>query len=225
MNKRARNRLIGITAIILLLLVALFYTVLSKQTATNMSVKEFSAQKADGKRVQVSGTVVNGSWNKQTNPMKFQIRDDSDSKGSGPVIDVQYSGSLPDTFGDGVQAIITGAYVASGNYLKASNMTTKCPSKYENETDAYTVEALQERASAMQGIPIKVSGVVKAGSIGKPGANPRFVLLNGEGATDELPVTFDGGLSDKVIDNAKVIVTGELDDAGTFVATAVALTK
>ncbi|MCL2655368.1 MAG: cytochrome c maturation protein CcmE [Coriobacteriia bacterium] len=225
MNKRARNRLIGITVIILLLLGALFYTVMSKSAATNMTVKEFAAKKADGKRVQVSGAVVDGSWNKQTNPMKFKIRDDSDSAGTGPTIDVQYSGGLPETFGDGVQAIITGTYVADGNFLKSSTMTTKCPSKYANETDAYTVELLLQRATDMQGIPIKVSGVIKAGSLGAPGADPRFVLLNATGSTDEVPVKFSGGLSSDIKEGTKVVVTGELDAQKTFVATEVALTK
>jgi len=227
MNKRARNRLIGITAIILLLLVALFYTVMSKSAATNMTVKQFATQKTDGKRVQVTGTVVNGSWNKQTNPMKFKIRDDTDSAGTGPTINVQYSGSLPDTFGDGVQAIITGVYVKDGNYLKsgAGQMTTKCPSKYASTSDAYTVEALLQRASAMKNIPIKVSGVIKSGSLGKPGTSPRFILLNSAGATDELPVSFGGGLPTAVTGNSKVVVTGELDGAGTFVATGVAQSK
>ena len=225
MNKRARNRLIGITAIILLLLVALFFTVMNKSAATNLTVKEFATQKVDGKRVQVSGTVVNGSWDKQTNPMSFKIRDDADTAGTGPTINIQYTGSLPDTFGDGVQAIITGNYVAQGSFIKSTQMTTKCPSKYASETDAYTVEALLQRASAMAGIPIKVSGVIKAGSLGAPGADPRFVLLNAAGATQELPVQFSGGLPDTVKENSKVVITGELDAQGTFGATAVSLAK
>jgi len=225
MNKRARNRLIGITAIILLLLVALFFTVMNKSAATNLTVKEFATQKVDGKRVQVSGTVVNGSWDKQTNPMNFKIRDDADTAGTGPTINIQYMGSVPDTFGDGVQAIITGAYVAQGGYIKSTQMTTKCPSKYASETDAYTVEALLQHASAMTSIPIKVSGVVKPGSLGAPGADPRFVLLNAAGATTELPVQFSGGLSDTIKENTKVVLTGSLDAQGAFVATAVSLAK
>jgi len=227
MNKRARNRLIGITAIILLLLGALFATVMNKSAATNMTVKQFVAKKEAGKRVQVSGTVVNGSWNKQTNPMKFKLRDDSDSNSTGPTINVQYTGSLPDTFGDGVQAIVTGVYETNGAYLKvgSGDMTTKCPSKYENTSDSYTVQALLQRASAMKDIPIKVSGVVKPGSIGKPGTTPRFTLLNAAGATDELPVNFAGGLPTTVTDNSKIVVTGELDGTGAFVATGVALSK
>jgi len=225
MNKRARNRLIGITAIVLLLLVGVFAVVLNKSAATNLTVKEFASQKTDGKRVQVTGTVVNGSWNKQTNPMKFKIRDDADAKGTGPTVDIQYTGSLPDTFGDGVQAIITGTYVASGSYLKATTMTTKCPSKYASESDAYTVEALLGRAAAMKGIPLKVSGVIKSGSLSAPGADPRFVLLNAAGATEELPIKFSGGLPDTVKEGSKVVVTGELDEQDTFVATGVALSK
>ncbi|MCL2332030.1 MAG: cytochrome c maturation protein CcmE [Actinomycetia bacterium] len=225
MNKRARNRLIGITAIILLLLVALFASVMNKSSATNMTVKEFAAKKADGKRVQVTGTVVNGSWNKKTDPMEFKIRDDTDTQGTGPTIMVRYSGSPADTFGDGVQAIVTGTYVAGGGYLKSTQMTTKCPSKYATETDAYTVEALLRRKDAMLNIPIKVSGVVKPGSLAAPGASPRFVLLNAAGATQELPIEFSGGLATAIKEDTKVVVTGELDEQGAFVATDVALAK
>jgi len=199
--------------------------VMNKNAATNLTVKQFVAQKTDGKRVQVTGTVVNGSWNKQTKPMKFKIRDDSDTNGTGPTISIQYTGSLPDTFGDGVQAIITGTYVANGGYLKSSQMLTKCPSKYASETDAYTVQALLQRADAMKGIPIKVSGVIKEDSLGAPGTDPRFVLLNAADATEGMPVKFSGGLSASVKEGSKVVVTGELDAQRTFVATGVALTK
>jgi len=225
MNKRARNRLIGITAIILLILVAVFITVLGKSAATNLTVKQFTAQKVTGKRVQITGTVVNGSWNKRTNPMEFKIRDDTDTRGTGPVVAVQYTGSLPETFGDGVQAVVTGTYETQGDYIKSTDMTTKCPSKYATATDAYTVQNLLQRKDAMVGIPIKLTGVVKPGSLGSPGTKPRFLLLNAAGATDQIAISFEGGIASNIKDNVKVVVTGELNQSGDFAATAVALAK
>ncbi|MDR1412900.1 MAG: cytochrome c maturation protein CcmE [Actinomycetes bacterium] len=225
MNKRARNRLIGISVILLVVIAGalLFFT--QQGAATNMTVAEIVKDpEAVGRRVEVTGTVVNGSWDKKTNPMTFKIREADDKKDVGPQITVVYTGGLPQTFGDGVEAIVTGDY-EQGELLKSASMITKCPSKYESSTDAYQVTQLKERAEQMVNIPVKVAGVVKPGSLQPPGGAVRFIILNAEGASDELNIKFDGALSDEVKDDAKVVITGELDENGAYIATEVALEK
>lgn len=225
MNKRARNRLIGITAIILLAIAAIFATVgMRGGSAYNMTVKEASTAANANKRVKVGGTVVNGSWDKKTNPMTFKIRDEADKAGTGPQITVIYTGAVPSTFGDGVTAIVTGEL--DGNLtIQSGEMITKCPSKYESATGAYTVQQLKDKATTMTGVPLKVAGLIKQGSILPPGGAVRFIIVDGAGATVELNINFAGGIPEGVTDGSKIVLTGELNEDGAFYATEVALEK
>ncbi|MDR1776014.1 MAG: cytochrome c maturation protein CcmE [Actinomycetes bacterium] len=225
MNNRARNRLIGI-AVILVVVIAAALVFFSKGSAYNLTIAQVIGDtENNGKRVKVSGTVVDGSWDKKTNPMTFMIAETGDDSENPPELTVVYTGALPATFGDGVEAIVTGEYDADTKTVTSGEMITKCPSKYESSDDAYQVTQLKERADAMVNVPVRVAGVVKDGSVVPPGGAVRFVILNAEGATDELNVSFDGALSDDVKDGAHVVLTGELDQNGAFYATEVALEK
>lgn len=225
MNKRARNRLIGITAIIVIAVVAIFATMSSRNvTAYNMTVADASKPDNVGKRIKVGGVVVNGSWDKKSNPMTFKIRDEDDKDATGEEITVIYSGAVPSTFGDGVTAIVTGE-IDGNNVIQAGEMITKCPSKYESAAGAYQVIQLKKSAETMVGIPVKVGGVVKAGTILPPGGAVRFVILNEAGSTEELSVAYEGALPDGMVDGSKVVLTGELDETSAFNATNVAIEK
>jgi cytochrome c-type biogenesis protein CcmE len=226
MNKRARNRLIGISAIIVLGIIALLAGLSAGNSSYNMTVEEAGKSENVGKRVKVSGVVVSGSWDKRTNPMRFEIRGEDDSQGTGPTLTVVYSGpTVPSTFGDGVTAIVTGD-MEDGGVIKSSEMITKCPSKYESADEAYTVAQLKERAEAMIDIPVKVAGYVKDGKINPAGSAVRFILVDEQGAPIELNITFDGALSDEVnFPDTKVVLTGEMNNMGAFVAVEVALEK
>jgi cytochrome c-type biogenesis protein CcmE len=225
MNKRARNRLIGI-AVILLIVIAAALVLFTQGAASNLTVAQAAKDSAEnvGRRVQVTGMVVNGSWDKKTNPMTFKIRDQKDEDETGPQLTVVYSGALPATFGDGVEAIVTGEF-GENDTITSAEMITKCPSKYATSDDAYTVSKLNERADQMVNIPVKVAGIIKDGSVAPPGGAIRFTLLNAEGATDEINVAYEGALSEDIKDGASVVLTGELDANGAFVATDVALEK
>jgi cytochrome c-type biogenesis protein CcmE len=224
MNKRARNRLIGIAIIIVLGIIALFATLTTNNASFNMTVAEAADAQNVGERVKVSGVVVNGSWDRRTNPMRFDIRDEDDIDGTGPTITVVYSGAtVPSTFGDGVTAIVTGV-MEEGAVIKSSEMITKCPSKYETSTDAYTVTQLKERAEAMVGVPVKVAGLVRDGKINPPGSAVRFILVDEQGAPVELNVAFEGALADEVESaTTRVVLTGEMNSNGAFDAVSVAI--
>lgn len=219
MNARARNRLIGISVILLVIAVAVLAGsgALSGSYSTTVS----GALKGDnaGKRIKVTGTVVPGSWDKKTNPMTFKIRDEG--KSSGPELSVVYSGSPPNTFGNDTVAIVTGTL--QGGVLKADDMITKCPSKYQTSTGALTVSQLLNSKASLVGKPTRVAGQLKAGSL-KAGGTPRFVLT-GDG-TDTLPVAFEGAMpqgGDKA--GVSLIVEGKLGADGTFTATSVAVAQ
>lgn len=225
MNKRARNRLIGITAIIVIAIVAIFATMPSRNvTAYNMTVDEAAKPGNVGKRIKVGGVVVTGSWDKKSNPMTFKIRDEDANSTSGEELTVIYSGAVPSTFGDGVTAIVTGEMDGTKT-IQAGEMITKCPSKYESATGAYQVVQLKKSLDTMINVPVKVGGVVKAGSILPPGGAVRFVILNEAGSTEELSVAYEGALPDGMVDGSKVVLTGEIDETSAFKATNVAIEK
>ncbi len=129
MEKRSRNRLIIVTAIILALLGILLYT--ATRGGSNLSYfKTVTELKNDtsliGKSVRVGGKVVADSIVKSGTDVTFTL---SDTKSK---IKISYEGALPSTFGENVQVIAEGIY-KSENLVEADSLVTKCPSKYENK--------------------------------------------------------------------------------------------
>lgn len=224
MNKRARTRLIGVTAIILLAVVAVVASgAFNGNTAYSRTVEDVTGDNSlVGERVKVSGTVVSGSWDQNQNPMKFTIRDEADSAESGPTLKVVFNGAVPSTFGDGVVAIVTGELDKDGT-ITSSDMITKCPSKYESAKGSLPVADLLGKGENMVGKTTKVSGVVKNGTIVAPGSDVRFVVATAATGGDEVEVAWQGALPAGMVDGSKVVLTGALEEDGKFVATDVAL--
>ena len=225
MNKRARMRLIGVTAIIVIAIGAALYG-LKPSVAAYETVAEIAkgGLKA-GTRVQVGGAVVAGSWNKQSNPMKFIIRDENDTSGKGPTLKVVYSGAAPNTFGDGVVAIVTGA-VDNNDVVQASTMITKCPSKYQSAVGAIPVAELSAGQSLVGKKGLQTTGYVKPGSLGPASAAQRLVLAEkADGSGKSVAIKYAGALPETVKDGVQVVVTGTLASSQVFEATAVALSQ
>lgn len=225
MNKRARMRLIGVTAIIIIVVGAILVGTRSNAAAYSTITQLAKGDTKAGDRVKVGGAVVAGSWNKQSNPMVFTIREESDSSGSGPTLKVVYSGTAPNTFGDGVVAIVTGSMDAN-NVVQANEMITKCPSKYQSAVGAIPVSELSKGQSLEGKAGIQTSGFIKPGSMGTPAAAQRFVLAEkADGTGKVVAVKFSGALPDTIKDGVQVIVTGTLAPGDVFDATAVAISQ
>ena len=224
MNKRARNRLIGVTAIVLLAIIAIFASIGGRGgTAYYKSVKEVASDTAlQGERVKVGGAVVAGSWDRKSNPMRFTIRDEKDTAQAGPTVKVVYNGAVPSTFGDGVTAIVTGK-LAAGGMIDADEMITKCPSKYESATGALPVADLLGKGESMVGKTVKATGYVKAGTIVAPGGAARFYVTSSATGGKEVAVVYEGALPSGMTDGSQVVMTGAIEADGNFVATNVSL--
>jgi cytochrome c-type biogenesis protein CcmE len=223
-NKRARMRLLGVTAIILIVIGAILFSTRSSAAAYETITQVSKGGLKVGDRVKVGGAVVAGSWNKQSNPMKFTIREENDSAGTGPTLKVVYSGTAPNTFGDGVVAIVTGS-LAKGGIVEANEMITKCPSKYESASGAIPVAELGAGKSMVGNSGIQTTGFVKPNSLSSNPAQ-RFTLSEkADGTGKSVVVKFSGALPDTVKDGVEVVVTGTLQDGGIFDATAVALSQ
>jgi cytochrome c-type biogenesis protein CcmE len=224
-NKRARTRLIGVTAIILIAIAAIILGAGSKQGAYYKTVKDVAQDKSlVGERVRVGGAVVTGSWDKKSNPMKFAIREEGNDIQGGPTIKVVYNGTVPSTFGDGVVAIVTGELSADGT-IDSNDMITKCPSKYTSATGALSVTDLLNGGADLTGKPVKVTGYV-SGEISPPGGDVRFVIASdASGGGKTVKVFFDGAVPAGIKAGSQAVLSGSLDQNGVFDAVSVALSN
>ena len=206
----------GIVVIVVVLMLAFF----SANTATKVMTVAQAAQPASvGQRVEVTGNVVNNSFDIQGDILTFAIADPDD-----PATDLQvsYDRGVSATFGNGVTAICTGT-IADDGVLVCSELVTKCPSKYESITDALTVGRLLGYGEQITDRTVKVQGVLQQGSLADVTANARFVLEDGEDTSLAFPVKYQGSLSDEVQEGATVVLQGSLGADGAFTATEVAL--
>lgn len=80
-----------------------------------------------GKNVKVSGRIGRGSVRGEpaSDSFRFDLEDDDGNK-----LAVSYKRLLPDPFEEGRDAIVEGQI--HGGVLRASNLTVKCPSRYED---------------------------------------------------------------------------------------------
>jgi cytochrome c-type biogenesis protein CcmE len=145
------------------------------------------------------------------------------SSAAGPQLRVVYDRGVSATFGNQVTAICTGT-IGSDGVLVCTELVTKCPSKYENSTGALSVERLLSYGEQIIDKPVKITGTLKAGTLGPVSQKVRFVLAGQEGG-DGLPVLFGGALPDELRDGTGLVLTGSLDSAGQFTATDVALSE
>lgn len=222
MNKRARNRLIGVTVIVLVLIAAVFFGLNKNAGAYYKTVSEIAKDPSlVGKRVQVGGPVVSGSWDTKTRPMKFAIQDENAT--GGPTLNVVYRGAVPNTFGDGVVAIVTGELKA-GNVVDATELVTKCPEKGPiDRSKALALSDLLAKKATLTGKPVQVVGFVKAGTFVPAGSAERFKAQTAPAGGESVSVKFDGAVPDGFKDGVEVALGGALGTNGVFDATSVSL--
>lgn len=222
MNKRAKQRLLGVTILIVAAVGALiFFTRLGNATATPVSIEAvLSDESLVGRQVEVTGKVVAGSWVSGTKPFVFEIEDENvDGR-----VRVVWNDVVPGSFGDGTSATVTGTLAEDGS-VEAKYLVTKCPSKYESATGALTVNDVTNRSAELQGVTVKVTGFVVKGSIGEPGAPVRFQIADDKAGAAGLKVSFGGGLPDEFVEGAKLVITGSIEADGIFECAEVALDK
>lgn len=210
MNNKAKRRLIVMGGVIAIAMLVIAAVAGSGGSVSSLTVGDVLAGGYEGKRVQVSGSVVADSISNEGSRVSFAIASED---GSSDVMRVAYDGALPATFGTGVVAICTGTVEGAGS-LDCTELVTKCPSKYESAEGSLTVKALVDQASDMTDVSTKVCGYVR-GPINDASAGYRFVIES-QGAT--IPVVYEGGLDENIVEGTAVVVAGHLTDAGTFEA-------
>ena len=222
MNPKTKRRLVVVTGVIVVVLAIVLAVVGSGGAAKTVSVADALSGSYDSDRIQVSGNVVDNSFATEDNVLTFDIYDPEGD--ASQTLRVRYEGAASSTFGNGVTAICTGKLSTSnGVELVASELVTKCPSKYESATDALTVARLTEYGESIVDTTVKLAGTVVEGTLTAAGTGePRFMVADAGDASVRVPVEFDGALPESIVDGTSVVITGSLSDAGSFVATDVA---
>ncbi len=127
-NKKKLKFLVGLV-ILLLAGGYLAYGAVRNSMSYYLTVSELKdkGESIYGERVRIGGRVVDGSikWDPQELRLEFQISD----KDTADVLKVRYKGVVPDTFKNGVEAVVDGTLTAEGVF-NADNLLAKCPSKY-----------------------------------------------------------------------------------------------
>ena len=219
MNTKTKHRMGMVTGIIVIVLIVILAVVGGASSAKAVTVADAVTSDFADQKIQVTGNVVENSFETNGNVLTFSIYDpDGDPS---QELRVRYDGGVSATFGNDVTAICTGKIEEDG-VLHASALVTKCPSKYENASEALTIARLLEYGEEVVDKPVKVAGEVKAGTLATAGSDERLVLVDPESG-DELSVLYDGAIPEDVGDGTSLVLTGSLNDQGKFAATDLAL--
>ena len=162
MNTKTKRRLVVVTGIIVIVLVVVLAVVGGSSSAKSVTIADMANGQYADQKVQVSGNVVENSFSTEDNVLTFDMYDPSGDQTQ--YLRVKYEGGVAATFGNDVTAICTGKVGADG-VLHATELVTKCPSKYESAEGSITVATLLSNAGAYMGTEVKLAGYVTAGTI------------------------------------------------------------
>ncbi len=124
---------IGLTALVLVTAFsALLFTTMQDNLQYYKYVDEVVAapQEWQGKTLQVHGNVVPDSIKRKRESLDYEF----DLHRNGKVMRAYFSGPTPDNFKDNAEVVLTGQFSPRG--FDATEMTAKCPSKYEEAPPA-----------------------------------------------------------------------------------------
>ncbi|QMU56086.1 MAG: cytochrome c maturation protein CcmE [Candidatus Mycalebacterium zealandia] len=125
---------IKIAVLVLTVLLSTAYLIYDGVTDTMvyyLTVPELKRSAEEGERYRVSGPVEKRSIvKKRDGEVSFSISGGSDS------LEVSYRGEVPDTFTEGVEAVVEGIYRGSESF-EADLLLAKCPTKYESADGLY----------------------------------------------------------------------------------------
>jgi cytochrome c-type biogenesis protein CcmE len=130
---------IGATAAVLLLaFVGLLWSTLGEGTEYFKNIDEVIANRQawEGKRLQLHGYVVPDSILRKPNSLEYRFKVQNNPARAGAaapsdVVDVSYTGIVPDTFKDEAEVVLRGSFGPGGFHTEPNGVTAKCPSKYE----------------------------------------------------------------------------------------------
>ncbi len=113
----------------------LFYTTLSSEAEFYKHVDEVMAEpdRWYGKKMKLHGFVVDDTIQVKSSTLEYKF----DMQTNGHVIKASYKGVVPDTFKNGAEVVLGGVLSREG--FHATDMTAKCPSKYDPKSSTGAV--------------------------------------------------------------------------------------
>jgi cytochrome c-type biogenesis protein CcmE len=116
---------------------ALLFTTMAESAAFYKEVHEVmpDPQAWYGKNMNLHGFVVENSIAKRTTAegkleYRFKIQNGNHE------VTALYAGTVPDTFKDGAEVVLTGTLTPDGFQVKRNGVTAKCPSRYDPDQKA-----------------------------------------------------------------------------------------
>ena len=128
-----KTKKIGVTALVL---AVAFGVLLSQSLGESLQqykyVDEVMASPAqwEGKNLKLHGYVKPGTITRKRDTLEYRF----DMQRNGQIVTAYFEGIPPDTFKDDSEVVLTG--VMTGQGFHATEMTAKCPSKYEERPTA-----------------------------------------------------------------------------------------
>ncbi len=116
--------IIGVAIALVFVVLALFSLDSSK-----VDYSDFSSARKSSETVQIIGEPLKNNmmhYDAAGNILRFEMQDDKDNKAT-----VEFIGAKPNNFDIAPMVVIKGKF--SGEVFKATEILTKCPSKYEGE--------------------------------------------------------------------------------------------
>lgn len=116
---------------------ALAYDAFTTYVSPYLSVSQVTGNSATylNEDIQVLGTIANGSVTYINTAIVFNLIDEKS------MIEVNYTGTPPQNFQEGIQAVVVGKLTSSST-MEASQMLVKCPSKYEGGEQSLLAEPI-----------------------------------------------------------------------------------
>ncbi len=132
-----RNIKIAATAVVLVgAFAGLLWSTLQDGTEYFKHVDEVmtNQQAWQGKPMQLHGYVVPGSILKRPDTLEYKFRVQNNPARANPggsIVEVSYTGIVPDTFKDEAEVVLHGRLGPDGFHTDPNGVIAKCPSKYE----------------------------------------------------------------------------------------------
>jgi cytochrome c-type biogenesis protein CcmE len=128
--RKRKIRLVVALGTALVLVTALIFTSFNASTEASTPSQLLQSAKP-GRSYDLTGKVAKGSVDRSGEALRFNVRD-RDGNATVPVV---YSGVVPDPFREGREVIVTGR-LRSGTFVaERDSLVTKCPSKFQNQSD------------------------------------------------------------------------------------------
>jgi cytochrome c-type biogenesis protein CcmE len=135
---------IAATAFVLVLAFGgLLWTTLREGTEYYKNLDEVMTHQEEwhGKQLQLHGYIVPGSIYRKRDSLEYKFKVQNNPARSGEaandrLVEVSYTGIVPDTFKDEAEVVLKGKLTPTGFHTDPNGVTAKCPSKYEAKSAA-----------------------------------------------------------------------------------------